>query len=85
MSLELDPSVAEWLPECRRCGEQLTSWDEAVGVPIARRADDEPFAIGVFHRLCPEERGAYVSESPVVYDRMYDALDALNREERAQS
>lgn len=56
LTVELDPSVADWTPDCWQCGNKIDSWAEAVALPASPYEDDEPTGVVFLHkRNCSPE------------------------------
>lgn len=57
LTVELDPSVADWTPDCFDCGERIATWADAVALPASPYEDDEPTGVVFLHKHgCPEQQ-----------------------------
>jgi hypothetical protein len=50
VSITLDPSWADELPECFECGHRI-SWDDVCAVPTSQFEDDPPTGAAFIHKF----------------------------------
>jgi hypothetical protein len=58
LTVELDPSVADWTPACWECGQRIEAWADTVALPAGPSEDDEPTRVVFIHkRNCRPDQG----------------------------
>lgn len=51
-TVTVDPSFADWTPNCFGCGKPLGDWANALMLPASQVEDDEPDGVCFMHRNC---------------------------------
>lgn len=59
-TVDVDPSFADWTPDCFSCNQPLGDWRNAIMLPASETEDDEPNGVCFVHRNCQmkKERGS---------------------------